>query len=311
MAVLFFARAVVAGAQKKSMTPSTGESLGHAKGEKSVLELKLFLVDRAGLFPCADDPPAELATERERAAREFSAIQKDKLTFRAVVASVGLGRVTRFTGDDRLLVHCYYTKLQAIHLEPEGDKFKVTIDDGKRGQAAGGATYIDRYGRMMTVESSSAQAGVSRPLRELNSQSDSPLPPPAAGPPKLLEIETRQRLLRHYGRVSACDPMNPVRSGEGFEALERGDPEAIAAVRRQLGITEPNTLSEEQKQKVYSWYLELQSIRLEKLVSGHYFALTLPSRAVGSMGIRVEGIFDVRGAVRELRHTHVAGLCPK
>ncbi|HWZ45854.1 MAG TPA: hypothetical protein VNW97_20445 [Candidatus Saccharimonadales bacterium] len=286
---------------------------GFSGAEKSPLELKLAVVDRGGLFPCADGPPQELAAERERAKAEFPAMQKDSPEFRAVASYMGLERVTRFTADERLLVHCFYSKLQAVHLEPEGDKFKVTIDHGGRdATGTSGAAYIDRFGQMMIVESSTAQPSVSRPLREMNSQTGlSSLPPVAAEAPKLLEIGARLRLLRHYGRVASCNPMNPVRIGEGYDALEQRDPVAIAEIRGQLGIQDDVPLTEGQKQRVYSLYLDLRSIQLEKLVTGYYYVLALPPKAAGNTKARVEGILGAQGAIRVLRRMSIAGFCPK
>src|SRR5258708_838062 len=111
------------------------------------LNLKFIVIDRAGLYPCANDPPAEQERERARAAAEFAEIRKDSGNFAIVASHFGLRPDARFTRDEQLLLHCYYSKLQQVQLKPEGDRFRVTTGKDEE-------LYIDPNGRVMSMNTS-------------------------------------------------------------------------------------------------------------------------------------------------------------
>lgn len=291
--------------------PAAGAS---AHSDLTPLELKILLVDRGGLFPCADDPPEWLVVERGRVEVEFPLIQQDPQVFQAVANHLGMGQLKQFTHDEQLLLHCFYRKVEAAWLKPEGDKFRVVMQDdaAKAAGDAGPVTYIDRQGNIMIVEKSTAAPSVSKPVREISPQPEPPSAPPATAElTKLTEIDVRLRLIRYYGKISFCTIMRPVSIKEGYESLERGDPQAVAAIRRLLGLKHGIALTARQKQQVYERYQNLQSMRIEQLAEGHYYAVNVPAKAGSNMQTRVQGIIDAQGRVMELRRRPAAGICPK
>jgi hypothetical protein len=314
-AVLAFSVFSVLAGAALAQKPATGASAGapeRAHGEKTPLELKFIVVDRAGLFPCADAPQEWLEVEKGRVEVEFPLIRKDEALFRAVADHLGLGRVTQFTADEQLLVHCYYRKVQSVWLAPEGEKFRVVLEEdaAKVTGGKGPVTYIDRQGQITTMQSSVAEPSVSRPVREMTGQQETPATAPAPVPwPKLTEVRLRHRLLGHYVKLSYCSPMNPVSSGYGYEQMEKADPEAFAEIRRLLGLGK-GPLSARKKQDVLREYETMQSVRVDKLATGSYFALNV-AEPTGVMDARVEGTIDAQGRVRELRRTPVSAVCPK
>ena len=293
--------------------PAAGASSGfpeRAPGEKSPLELKFIVVDRAGLYPCADSPEEWLVVEKGRVEVEFPMIQKDEADFRAVANYLGMGHQTQFTADEQLLLHCFYRKMQSVWLKPEGERYRVVMEGeaAKLAGSTGPVTYIDRHGQIMTVEQSSAAPSVSRPLQEMTAEQ------PAAGVtpeawPKLEGIPVRYRLSRHYGEMHACSPMNPVSSGYGYDALKQGDPEAVKEIRRLLGMGQ-KPLTARGKKEVMAEYEKMKAMRVEKLATGNYFDLTVAQRKAGTAA-RIEGIIDAQGRVKELRRASVADICPK
>lgn len=284
-----------------------------AQPEMTPLQLKLQFAGRSGLFPCADDPEEMLAVERGRVEVEFPLIQKDAELFHAVAVYLGMGKLTKFTADQQLLLHCYYRKTESVWLRPEGDKFRVVLEsEAARGTAPDGGpvTYIDRHGNIMTVDKAASAGSMSGSLRDLK-----PPPPPAAPPetagPKLTDVDTRLRLVRHFGTISFCTLTRPVSSREGYESLQRGDAAGVGAVRSNLGIRKGVALTAAQKAQIYTQYQKLQSMRIEKLATGHYFSLAIPSKKDINMQTRIEGIIDAHGHVMEMRRTPSAGGCPK
>src|SRR5258708_32484348 len=268
------------------------------------LNLKIIVIERAGLYPCAADPPAERERERARAAAEFAQIRKDSGNFTVVALRLGFRPDARFTRDEQLLLHCYYAKLQAVRLKPEGDRFKVITGGDDED------LYIDAKGRLTDMRTSVAVPSVSRPLSEMSV----PSPPPAvpvAPPhrPKLTAVAQRHHLITRYGHLSSCSPISPVSGGYGYEEMERADPEAFAEIRRLRGMTAP--LSAQAKHDVLTEYETMQSIGMEPLVEGSYFELTLATaRGIGT-AMKVEGIVSAHGRVRELRREVASVVCPK
>src|SRR5258708_7679902 len=140
-------------------------------------------------------------------------------------------------------------------------------------------------------------------------------PPPRAVPaaptyrPKLAAVAQRHHLMTHYGHLSSCSPMSPVSRGYGYEEMERADPEAFAEIRRLRGVTSP--LSAQAKHDVLTEYETMQSIRMEPLVEGSYFELTLAKARGMGRAMKVEGIVSAHGRVRELRREVASAVCPK
>jgi len=267
------------------------------------LNLKFIVIERAGLYPCAAGPPEEQERERARAVAEFAQIRQDFETFAVVASHLGFRPDARFTRDEQLLLHCYYTKLQAVRLKPEGDRFKVITGKDEE-------LYIDANGRLTDMHTSVAMSSVSRPLREMSASPATPAVP--AGPPprpKLTAVAQRHHLIVRYGHLNSCSPMAPVSRGYGYAEMERNDPEAFAKIRRLRGVTSP--LSAQAKHDVLTEYETMQSIRMERLVEGFYFELVLAKVRGSGTAMKVEGIVSAHGKVRELRREEASAVCPK
>src|SRR5258708_11761976 len=191
------------------------------------LNLKFIVIERAGLTRCAAHAPAEQERERARAAAEFAEIRKDSGNFTVVALRLGFRPDARFTRDEQLLLHCYYAKLQAVRLKPEGDRFKVITGGDDED------LYIDAKGRLTDMRTSVAGPSGSRPLSEMRV----PPPPPAvpAAPPyrpKLTAVAQRHHLITRYGHLSSCSPMSPVSRGHAYEEMKRADPEPFGEIGR-------------------------------------------------------------------------------
>src|SRR5258708_10999882 len=161
------------------------------------LNIKIIVIERAGLYPCAADPPAERERERARAAAEFAQIRKDSGNFTVVALRLGFRPDARFTRDEQLLLHCYYAKLQAVRLKPEGDRFKVITrrDDED--------LYIDAKGPLTDIRTSVAVPSVSRPPTDMTVPSPPPAVPIAPPPsPKRTAVAHRPPLLPPFCRFS-------------------------------------------------------------------------------------------------------------
>lgn len=267
------------------------------------LNLKFIVVERAGLYPCAADPPAEQQRERAIAASELARIRMHSVTFAAVASHLGFRPKASFTPDEQVLLHCYFTKLQEVQLKAEGDRFKVITGKDEE-------LYVDAKGRLTDMHTSVAVPSVSRPLSEMSSRPETPAVSASPLPgPKLTAVAQRHQLIVRYGHLNSCSPMNPVSRSYGYKEMERTDPEAFAAIRRQRGVTSP--LTARAKHDVLMEYETMKSIRMERLVEGFYFELVQTKAGSGGKATKIEGIVSAGGRVRELRREEALAVCPK
>lgn len=85
-------------------------------------------------YPIARDDELSLAQQR------FSELQTDQEEFQAILKHNGLGGVTSFTDEQKLLIYRDYKKLNAIYFELVGDKYQFQIRTGSEQQGGSAIT---------------------------------------------------------------------------------------------------------------------------------------------------------------------------
>jgi hypothetical protein len=102
----------------------------------SPTELKYRVLDKfpdfffcdPDFYPIARDDELTLALQR------FPELQANAEEFQTILKHTGLGGLTTFSDDQKLLIYRDYKKLNAIYFELVGDKFQFQIQTGMEGQ---------------------------------------------------------------------------------------------------------------------------------------------------------------------------------
>jgi hypothetical protein len=282
------------------------QSIGNALGEETLLRLRYrVLGDYLTLPYCSEQ--VRLA-EVEQAKARFSVIQKDAAVFRAIVEHLGLAGVQSFGPDEQFLIYREYQRLQAVGLEPAGEKIKFTIADLDRPNCADIAGYpstglIDPRGNVI--------APVGRLITGLSGATPAqPAPSPLQS--KLKNPELRSILLQHFGDSVGCGPK---RDGQAERSAELGrfsvirqDTIAFQALLQRLGLAESQEFSEEQKLLVTREYSKLLRIQLEPLAQKFQFKMLIrdPKHVFKNNDLfNIDGLIDSLGEITQLKQTPV------
>jgi hypothetical protein len=133
----------------------------------SPTQLKYHLTDRLGeLFFCDPDYwPVARSDEQELAHARFPEIVADTQKFRAILQRLGWQTRTEFSAEDRLRIYRESKKLNAILLEPAGERytFRLSITESKE-KVTVYTGEIDVRGRIDVREKTSSLATCPRCL---------------------------------------------------------------------------------------------------------------------------------------------------
>jgi hypothetical protein len=271
--------------------------------------------------------PSARTDEIEQAVRQFPEIQKDNETFEAIIHHLGLQKIAAFGDAEKLLVYRDYEKLQAIHLEPRGERFKVTID---RAGSPPSCTekvspcsdaFIDSQGQIMAM-------GMMEPVRH-----DIPPPPmeeikptpnlegfPSLRIEKLLAPELRYRILQEFGALFFCDPDRYPRGRDEMPEAVKAFPEiqkdidTFRAITKNYGLEKITELSDIQKLIVYTEYKKLSAIRLEALGEKYKFSIRARNDSSGpnsrNNGFAIDGLVDQKKQITVLKKEPTFLTCP-
>ena len=102
----------------------------------SPTELKYrVLAEFPDFFFCDPDYyPVARADEMDLARQRFPELQANQEEFQVIMSHNGLGRLTAFTDDQKLLIYREHKKLNAIYFELVGDTYQFQIQTGTEGQ---------------------------------------------------------------------------------------------------------------------------------------------------------------------------------
>ncbi len=103
----------------------------------SPTELKYLVLSQfPNLFFCDPDfYPVARADEADLARQHFPELQANAEEFQAILNHNGLGGLTAFTDEQKLLICREHKKLSAVYFEPSGDsyQFRLEIADNEKG----------------------------------------------------------------------------------------------------------------------------------------------------------------------------------
>jgi hypothetical protein len=245
-----------------------------APDEASLLSLKDSVLDsRADRALCPAMPPERREQEIEAGLQAFGEISKDPQLMRAIIGHIGLTGRNSFGDDEKLLIYCEYKKLEAIHLEPWGDKYRVTeIAEGapvsEAENASEGWTTVDREGHVLSMFVDKPQHGESSRLSDGKAPPKTPEPPPL---PKIDLLDLRYRVVEHLPEVQLCAPRWVEEQRERtFVAIQK-DSDTWERILQHLGLTSNAPLTDEQKRLVSGEYEKLRAITLVLLVKKYQF----------------------------------------
>jgi hypothetical protein len=133
------ATTVAATADIGTVIPDGGGTRQTPTPEPTVLvpvELKYRVLDEFPDFFFCDPDFYPVARENEMvlAQQRFPELQADQNEFQVILDNIGLSGTASFTDDQKLLVYREHKKLNAIHFEKAGDKYKFQIQTGSEGQ---------------------------------------------------------------------------------------------------------------------------------------------------------------------------------
>lgn len=299
---------------------------GHDNSPASISDagrqkLRYQVLATLDVFACKPASATARRQEAERAINEFAGIRNDVEAFQAIISHLGLQNDSTLGPDEKRLIACDYKKLQAIHLSPSGNRFKVTIEGEQQSNSlsSGSGMYINRDGNIEHIFVETSGPKVSPPLRDIPSQPGwKPAPEPLIRIEPLDHPEMRYRLLDHYGAFLCADDSGPAHSPmEGrrriiatFPEIRKDGP-AFRLIAQHLKLEGPGGVSDEQKIAVYHEYLKLRNIRLEKLVRKFEFSLRAPDNQARGAGFMATGLIDSAGEITLLKRQPYPLTCPK
>jgi hypothetical protein len=113
--------------------------------------LKYAVLDSQGdLVPCGASFSQARDAEITNGVQTFPEIQKDPELLQTITSRLGFREKTQFDDDEKLVVYCDYKKLQAMHLKPWGDKYRVIFthegDNGGQDDNDQGDFSVDHSG---------------------------------------------------------------------------------------------------------------------------------------------------------------------
>ena len=281
--------------------------------------LRLRVLETTDLFPCGLGATAVTNKEVEKALQTFSLLQNDTETLQAITHHLGLGTV-QFDNDEKLLIYCDYQRLQAIHLVPWGDKYKVMMDANHENRDnAQMVTLIDQQGRFDTVIIGTSVGGGSPSLLPDRKSPNQTMPRVTTPIVKLDSPDIRYRLIRYFGSVHVCGPRlvpaNYARQeAETFSEIQK-DSDTLHLITQHLGIEDTSHLSEQEKILIYREYTRLRVILLEHLVQKYRFQLRVIDETHAFKGTSIfliVGSIDPQGHISVLSRQPVFHIpCPK
>lgn len=304
--------------------------------EATSLQLRLLILDqRGGGLPWASPSAATRGDEGKHAREELPRIEQDAETFHTIVQHLGLGKFSVLGEDEKLLVYREYTQLHAIHLEPQGNKFKVTIEGSNEFPSCSEQTkpcsdeFIDRQGHITSM-------GVMEPIHDSLASSlrdDNPQPESASpGPTRSREILVeklpfpglRLQLIERFGEPWLCpldsgtlpvviDERKRERAAEiqAFPEIQADD-EMFRVIAKLLGLNETSQFSDDQKLLAFREYERLKAIRMERLINKYEFSVRVRgnwSKGVNN-GLQISGLIDPQGRIEILRIDRSSVACP-
>lgn len=275
-------------------------------GKETSLRLRYrVLGDYLQLPQC---PEGVRLSEIERAEKSFFGIQQDTTTFHAIVQHLGMTGVHDFGVDEQFLVYREYARLNAVHLEPAGDRVNFRIADVQQPNCLGLARYpssgsIDAKGNVTFNN-------VGRLIVGVSGAAPRPVPLPSGAREKLDHPRLRYLLLQHFGDSISCGPFHDspaARAAElaRFPAIQQ-DSVPFDLLLQRLGLADSSEFSNVQKVQVIREYSKLRRIQLEPLARKLQFKMLVRDQKRsfrGNILAEVDGLIDPRGGITELRRT--------
>jgi len=290
--------------QTRQAMISTKEQIDLSREQSLRLRYRV-LGDYLPLSPCPERVRIKVV---EEAQARFPTIQRDVVMFPLILGHLGLAGAGNFGLDEKFLVYREYQRLNAVQLEPLGDRITFTIVPPAEPNCAElhhypGSGSIDVNGNIISP--------VGRAIFGVSGGSTSP-PGPASSQSTLSNPELRVSLQQHFGELVECEPKRKgqvERSAElhRYEAI-RQDARTFQAILLYLGLAESAELSEVGKLQVVREYYKLARIQLEPLAHKFQFKMLVrdrKNRSKSSDLFNIDGLIDSRGAVTELKRTVV------
>jgi hypothetical protein len=135
-----------------AVTPNSNPTL---PSDASAAELRFRVLDQfPDLFFCDPDfYPVARADETDLARQRFPDLQADTAEFQAILEHNGLGGMTAFTDEQKLLIYREHKRLAAIQFQPSGAAYQFqlqTEDENNQGHLITGT--IDASGYVMVLQ---------------------------------------------------------------------------------------------------------------------------------------------------------------
>jgi len=272
--------------------------------EPAPVWLKYAVLDSQGdLVPCGAAFSQARDAEITNGVQTFPEIQKDPELFQTITSRLGFREKAQFDDDEKLVVYCDYKKLQAIHLESWGDKYRVTHEGDNGGQSDNnqGWTSVDLSGHVTSflVGPVMTPAVSSRNMRDIQ-------PEPEVKHPleikKIDMLDLRYQIIDHFSRAFPCVilriPERSVDEIESFPEIQKQSAMYDRIIQR-LGFTQKGSFSEHDKRMVYKEYSRLAGMELRLLATKYQF----------SYGPYI-GLVDGAGRIEAVRTSTRSG-CPR
>lgn len=247
--------------------------------EPAPVWLKYAVLDsQADLVPCGASFSESRDAEITNGLQTFPEIQKDPELFQTIAARLGFREKAQFDDDEKLVVYYDYKKLQAMHLKPWGDKYRVTFthegDTGGQADNDQGGFSVDRSGYVTGIFGGGGTVIIpttSRPLRDIQPE---PEVKHSLEIKKIDMLDLRYQLIDHFSRAFPCVilriPENFVTEIEAFPEIQKQSA-MYDRIIRHLGFTQNGSFSEHDKRMVYKEYSRLAGIELRLLATKYQF----------------------------------------
>ncbi|HEV7676407.1 MAG TPA: hypothetical protein VGQ12_17885 [Candidatus Angelobacter sp.] len=281
-------------------------SVGNALDEETLLRLRYRVLGDYLTLPYCSEQVRQAEVEQAKA--RFSVIQKDAAVFGVIVEHLGLAAVRRFGPDEQFLVYREHQRLQAVQLEPAGDKIKFTVAKPDRPNCAD----LDAYPSTGLIDPRNNVIAPAGRLIAGLSGTNPAQPAPSPLQSTLNNPQLRSILLQHFGDSVGC---RPKRDGQAERSAELGrfsvirqDTIAFQVLLQRLGLTGSQEFLEEQKLLVTREYSKLLRIQLEPLAQKFQFKMLVrdPKRVFKHNDLfNIDGLIDSRGEITQLKQTPV------